>query len=106
MRWCVAIWRGIEPTIINNCWRHTKLLNDDNSIRVEVEIEHQNDSEFEMDYIQFVQNIGIQNAMDPSNFLSPTEERVLCTIEELTEEDIIALIQPVEKEEMSPYLNM
>ena len=87
------------------------MLNDDNSIRVEVEIEHQNDSEFEMDYFQFVQNAGIQNAMDPSNFLSPAEERVLCTTEELTEEDIVALVQPVEeeedeKEETSPYLNM
>jgi hypothetical protein len=112
MRWSVAIWRGIEPVIISNCWRHTRLL-DDSSMYVEMGIESQNDSEFEADYAQFIANAGIQKAMDSEHFLSPIEEDIQHTTEELTDEEIVTLVQPVEEEreekeemEISPYLVM
>ena len=62
--------------IIQNCWRHTGLLNfEENSENtVNAEIVDNIDDDFREDYQRFIVKADIRNAMPVDNFLNPVEK--------------------------------
>ena len=91
MQWARNAWRSMKPTVIQNCWRHTGLLD----VGVPETTEPINrglviDDATRTDYESFIARADIRYAMSIDNFLNPVEEEeILLEIEMIEEEELI-----------------
>jgi DDE superfamily endonuclease/Tc5 transposase DNA-binding domain len=77
MRWARMAWRNLNATVIQNCWRHTGLLDssdtsetsDTSDINVSVI-----DDGLREDYERLIVRANIKDAMAINDFLNPVEE--------------------------------
>ena len=102
MQWVKQAWRELKSTVIQNCWRHTGLLDlfdsgSESLERMNVIV----DEGLQEDYRLFVAKASIENAKMLENFLNPTEEdEILQEIEAVDlEERILEAVKTIEQDE-------
>ena len=96
MKWSRAAWKELNSSVMTNCWKHTGLLDSDESaVRAVNPIE---DTGFAEEYASFVRLANIHDAMSVEDFINPAGETSEC-INWLDDAAIIAAAQAVEIDE-------
>jgi hypothetical protein len=97
MQWARTAWSTLDASTIQNCWRHTGLMNmtiNNNSIPDPIA-----ESDIVEDYQHFIKAANIKDAMVIDEFVNPAEEQLEMEELEYFEEYIIETAKTVEIDE-------
>ena len=89
MQWAKRAWKNLNATMIQNCWKHTGLLNIPEH-QVPINIDIIIDQEVREDYELFISKANIIDTIAINNFLTPAvEEEILQEMEAIEFEELL-----------------
>ena len=97
MRWARAAWSALNSSVIQNCWRHTGLIN--MTMESESVTDFITESGIMEDYQDFVDAANIKDPMMLDDFLNSVEEELEIEEMEYAEECIIGAAETMEIDE-------
>ena len=92
MRWSCMVWRNLNASVLANCWRHTTLLTNDDTMSI---INAEQD-DFDIEFATLIQSLNIQNPMSFDEYINVPEEEE--SHELLTDEQLIEAVQTIEED--------